>query len=101
MAITRFAAIDIGSYYVSMEIYEQSKKNGLKSIYHLRQRLELGKDTYYDKKLSKEKVDKICHILLDFKMVMQEYKVTDFRACAKSAFREAQNIVLIVDQVYQ
>lgn len=101
MAITRFAAIDIGSYYVSMEIFELSKKNGLKSINHLRQRLELGKDTYNDKKLSKEKVDKLCHILSDFKMVMQEYKVTDFRACAKSAFREAQNIVLVVDQVYQ
>ena len=66
MAITRFAAIDIGSYYVSMEIFELSKKNGLKSINHLRQRLELGKDTYNDKKLSKEKVDKLCHILLDF-----------------------------------
>lgn len=101
MAITRFAAIDIGSYYVSMEIFELSKKNGLKSIIHLRQRLELGKDTYNDKKLSREKVDKLCRILSDFKQVMQEYKVTDFRACAKSAFREAQNIVLVLDQVYQ
>ncbi len=101
MAITRFAAIDIGSYYVSMEIFELSKKNGLKSINRLRQRLELGKDTYNDQKLSRDKIDRLCHILSDFKIVMQEYKVTDFRACAKSAFREAQNIVLVVDQVYQ
>lgn len=101
MAITRFAAIDIGSYNVSMEIFELSKKNGLKSINHLRQRLELGKDTYSDKKLGREKIDKLCSILLDLKSVMEEYKITDYRACAKSAFREAQNKVLVLDHIYQ
>lgn len=101
MAITRFAAIDIGSYNVVMEIFELSRKNGLKSVNHLRQRLELGKDTYRDKKLSREKIDRLCYILLDFKEIMQEYQVTDFRACAKSAFREAQNMVLVLDHIYQ
>lgn len=101
MAITRFAAIDIGSYYVSMEIFELSKKSGLNSVNHLRQRLELGKDTYNHKKLSREKINKLCRILSDFKLVMEEYQVKDYRACAKSAFREAKNMVLMVDQVYQ
>lgn len=101
MAVTRFAAIDIGSYYVSMELFEISRKNGLKSINHLRQRLELGKDTYNHKKLSREKIDRLCHILNDFKMVMEEYQIKEYRACAKSAFREAKNMVLMADQVYQ
>ena len=101
MAIERFAAIDIGSYNISMEIFELSKKNGLNSVNHIRQRLEIGKDTYQDGKLSREKIEKLCRILLDFKVVMEEYKVSDYRACAKSAFREAENMVLVVDLIFQ
>ena len=32
MAITRFAAIDVGSYHVSMDIYEISPKAGIRQI---------------------------------------------------------------------
>lgn len=101
MAVTRFAAIDVGSYNVSMEIFELSRKYGLKSVNRVRQRLEIGHDTYTEHKLSREKLDKLAHILHDFKRIMDEYKVSGYRACAKSAFREAKNEVLALELIYQ
>lgn len=101
MAVTRFAAIDIGSYNVIIEIFELSKKGGMKSVNRVRQRLELGTDTYRDKKLSREKLDKLCHILNDFNLIMKEYQVKDYRAYAKSAFREAKNCLMARDLIYQ
>lgn len=101
MAIARFAAIDVGSYNVSMEIFELSKKYGLKSVNRIRQRLELGHDTYAVQKLSREKLEKLCRIFHDFKQIMEEYQVSDYRACAKSAFREAKNAVISLELIYQ
>ena len=46
MQITTFAAIDIGTYDVTLEIFEISKKAGIHSIDTVRHRLELGRDTY-------------------------------------------------------
>ena len=46
MAMTTFAAIDIGSYEVSIKIFELSKKMGLRELNHVRFRLELGKEAY-------------------------------------------------------
>ena len=66
MAVTTFAAIDIGSYNVSMEIFELTKKNGLRSLTRLRQPLELGRDTFALKKISMEKVDELWQELHDY-----------------------------------
>ena len=42
MAATVFAAIDIGSYEVSMKIFEFSKKEGFRELNYVRYRLEIG-----------------------------------------------------------
>ena len=47
MAVTIFAAIDVGSYEVSMDIYQISPKIGIEKIDEVRSRIELGHDTYY------------------------------------------------------
>ena len=57
MAVTTFAAIDIGSYNVSMEIFEVTKKNGLVSLTSLRQRLELGRDAYSQRRITLESLN--------------------------------------------
>ena len=46
MAITTFAAIDIGSYEISMKIFEFSKKIGFRQLNDVRYRLEIGKGAY-------------------------------------------------------
>ena len=46
MAMTTFAAIDIGSYEISMKIFEFSKKIGFQELNDVRYRLEIGKGAY-------------------------------------------------------
>ena len=99
MAVTTFAAIDIGSYNVTMEIFEITKKNGLKSLNIVRKRLELGKDTYTRKMISPEVLDELTNILMDYSNIMKEYGVTAYRACAKTAVREARNYLLVREHI--
>ena len=72
MAVTTFSAIEIGSYEVSMKVFEMSKKGGFRELNHLRYGLELGKDAYNTGRLDHNKVDDLCEILLDFKNIMKE-----------------------------
>ena len=99
MAVTVFAAIDIGSYNVSIEVFELTKKSGLRSLTRVRKALELGKDTFSLKKISMERLEELTDILNDYKRIMKEFGVTAYRACAKSAFREAKNRYLAVDHI--
>lgn len=41
-----FAAIYIGSYEISMKVFELSIKRGIREIDHVRHRIELGRDVY-------------------------------------------------------
>ena len=101
MAMTTFAAIDIGSYEISMKIFEFSKKIGFRELNDVRYRLEIGKGAYSGGRLEPETVDAICVILKDFSGMMKEFGVTDYRACATSAFREIVNPVIVQEQIFQ
>lgn len=101
MAVLTFAAIDIGSYNVAMEIFEITRKQGLKSIDYIDSRIELGRDTYAEGKISNEKVKNLCLVLNDYKRIMKEYQVTDYRVCSTSALREAENGEVVLDKIYQ
>lgn len=99
MAVTTFAAIDIGSYNVSMEIFEITRKNGLKSLNSLRRSLELGRDAYSKKRITMDSLNALTEILKDYSRIMQEFGVAGYRACAKSAFREARNSQLVREHI--
>ena len=99
MAVTTFAAIDVASYDVSMEIFELSKKNGMKSLTRVRQNIELGKDTYALRRISMETLQALTGILLDYRRLMKEFGVSAYRACAKSAIRDAGNRLLVLDHI--
>lgn len=101
MAITTFAAIDIGSYEVSMKVYQLSKKSGLKELNDVRYRMEVGRGAYTRGRLDMEMVDSICEIMTDFQRIMKEFGVEDYRACATSAFRELVNPIIVVEQIFQ
>ena len=75
MAVTTFAAIDIGSYEVSMKIFEMSKRTGFREINDVRYQLELGRGTYAAGRLEMETVDELCGILDDFKRMMADFGV--------------------------
>lgn len=99
MAVTLFAAIDVGSYEVEMKIFQCVPHKSFKAIDHVRYRIELGKDTYTTGKIGVSKIEELCRVLNDFVKIMEGYKVTAYRACATSAVREARNRLLILEYV--
>ncbi|MCR5108058.1 MAG: exopolyphosphatase [Lachnospiraceae bacterium] len=94
-----FAAIDVGSYEVGMKIFQFSGKKVMKEIDHIRTRIELGTDTYKDGKISKAGVDELCNILMEFKTIMEGYKVEAYRAYGTSAIRETENTLIVLEQI--
>jgi exopolyphosphatase/guanosine-5'-triphosphate,3'-diphosphate pyrophosphatase len=101
MQVTTFAAIDIGSYDVTLEIFEISRKGGIHSIDTVRHRLELGRDTYACGKVGPEMVEELCRVLQDFVRIMNGYQVEASRVIATSALREAENNLFIRGKIRQ
>ena len=63
MAVTIFAAIDVGSHETSMRIYEISKKSGIHQIEYVHHTASLGLETYSTQHISYKTIDKLCNIL--------------------------------------
>lgn len=101
MAVTTFAAIDIGAYEVSMKIFEMSKKIGLHELNYVRYRMEVGKGAFSAGKLEPSVMDDLCEVLEGFQDIMKEFGVEDYRACATSAFRELNNPLIVIEQIYR
>ena len=101
MAVKTFAAIDLGSFELSLKIFEFSGKSQGRVIEHIRQRVDLGSDTYGSGKISHDKMDELCRVLSEFAHVMDSYKVTNYRAYGTSAIRETENTGIVLDQIRQ
>lgn len=96
-----FAAIDVGSFELAMKIFQFVGKNNMREIDHVGRRLDLGKDTYSDGKISPEKMDELCRTLKEFAEIMKAYKVEDYKAYGTSAVRETENTTIVLDQIAQ
>ena len=101
MQYSTFAAIDIGSYDVILEIFEISKKQGIRSVDKICHRMELGKDTYTLGKIRPEMEEELCRVLADFVRIMEGYRVDDYRATASSAISEASNSLYVLGKIHQ
>lgn len=96
-----FAAIDAGSFELSMKIFEISPKSGMQEIDHIRHRIDLGTETYATGKMAYERVDELCRYLNEFTKIMKGYKVSEYKAYGTSAIRETENTAIILDQIRQ
>lgn len=101
MSVKTFAAISVGSFELTMKIYEFSGKNTIREIDCVSQRMDLGSETYTTGMLSKEKLDELCRTLSEFQQIMKAYKVDAFRAYGTSALRETENTFIVLDQIAQ
>lgn len=101
MSIKTFAAIDVGSFELSMKIYEFSGKNSMREIDCVTKHLDLGTDTYAFGKIGNEKLDELCRTLKEFTSIMNSYKVEGYKAYATSAIRETANTAIVLDQIAQ
>lgn len=82
MKITTFAAIYIGSYEVSLKIFELSPRKPLRVIDHVRARVELGRDAYQKDMIGYELMDELGKVLGEYQKIMRGYKVDDYVAYA-------------------
>ncbi len=101
MNVRTFAAIDVGSYELTMKIFEFSGRDTMKEIDCVSKRLDLGSDTYAIGKISNEKMDELCRTLKDFSDIMKTYRVRDYKAYGTSAIRETENTTIVQDQIAQ
>lgn len=99
MAITTYAAIDLGSGELAMKIFEVSKSNGIVELTHLRHKLSLGTEIFAHGHVSYKTMSEICQVLRDFKEIMYEYRVTSYHAYGTDALREASNKLVLLDQI--
>ncbi len=99
MAVTTFAAIDVGSNEISMKIFQISKKNHIRQLSHVRHIMELGSDTYASGYISNHLIDELCDVLKGFTKVMKEFGVDNYKAYSTSSIREAHNRHFLLDRV--
>lgn len=99
MAIHTFAAIYIGSYEVSLKIFELSERKKIRDIDYVRRRIELGADAYSKGSIGYELVEALCETLKEFTLIMKEYRVDHYEAYAAAVLREVNNELFILDQI--
>ena len=75
MGIRTFAAIDVGSYELTLKIFEFSGKHNMREIDCVSKRLDLGSDTYAMGKIGNEKMDELCRTLKDFSDIMKDRRM--------------------------
>ena len=101
MRLSTFASIYIGTYDVTLEIFEITKKNGIHSIDNIRKHLEIGTDTYATGRIRTENIQALCEILQDYIQIAEGYQVEGMRAVAASSLREAENNLFIIGRIQQ
>jgi len=91
----RLAAIDIGSNAIRLLIEEvfhgPDNNNQVRKISLTRVPLRLGEDAFNYGRISTKKTNQLVRTMEAFWKLMDVHEVTDFRACATSAMREASN----------
>ena len=90
------AAIDIGSNGARLLIKRFDpealrEEDKIKKVMFIRVPLRLGKDVFSLGKVSKEREKMMIHMMKGFKQFMKLNDVEQFRACATSAMRDAEN----------
>lgn len=99
-----YAAIDIGSNAVRLLIKKvQDNENlvnkRLSKVMLLRVPLRLGFDVFSLGEVSDTKALKLRRLMKAFRQLMKIYEVTDYRACATSAMRDAKNGKLVIKRI--
>ncbi len=98
----RFASIDIGSNAVRLllcNVFETSGEPIFKKAELVRMPLRLGEDAFRFKKITERKSEQLLKIMKAFKLLIEAFEVIDYKACATSAMREAENSADIIEKI--
>lgn len=98
----RFAAIDIGSNAVRLlfcDVYPYQNDFVVKKTSLVRLPIRLGEDVFTNGLISETNSLKLIETIQGFKSLASVYDVVDYRACATSAMREANNGKEIINEI--
>ena len=94
-----FASVYIGSYEVSLKIFEINSKKKLHEVDHIRARLDLGRDVYETGAIGYERVVELCDTLAAFLKVIVSYHVDHYEVYGSNILRDAENELFVLDQI--
>lgn len=92
------AVIDIGSSTLKLRI-AQLKKGEIVDLDRLTYPLSLGHEVFTDGAISFQSIREMNQALSGFKSLIEEYGITQCRAVATTAIREATNRAFVLDQI--
>jgi len=102
MKTKKFAAIDIGSNAMRLLINNVIEYNGqkiYKKVDIVRVPIRLGTEAFLYQKISPETIEKFVFAMKAYANLMEAHQVSQFRACATSALREASNGNEIIEKI--
>lgn len=103
MQLKKFAAIDIGSNAIRMLVANVVFSDSNPPRFHknsmVRVPIRLGEDSFTVGEISSRNVKRMIRAFKAFKQIMKVHEVSQFRAYATSALREASNTHWVVTQI--
>jgi exopolyphosphatase / guanosine-5'-triphosphate,3'-diphosphate pyrophosphatase len=99
-----FAAIDIGSNAVRLlikSITPGDTSETFTKVLMVRVPLRLGQEAFTSGEISDEKAKQLLRLMKAFKQLIRIYDITDYRACATAAMREAKNSGALVKKIHK
>lgn len=94
-----YASIHVGSYGISMKVFEIKRGGGIKIIDSKRKRIEISRDIYESGRISTENFFEIVNTLRDMKNTLVMYGVDSYDAYATASLEAADNLLTLIDQV--
>lgn len=98
----KFAAIDIGSNAVRLliaDVVETKRELTIKKLSLTRVPIRLGASVFEKGIITDKKAKALAKTMKAFRYLIDVYNVKDFRACATSAMREAENSEKVIQMV--
>ncbi|CAM5189886.1 Exopolyphosphatase/guanosine-5'-triphosphate,3'-diphosphate pyrophosphatase OS=Ureibacillus acetophenoni OX=614649 GN=SAMN05877842_101291 PE=4 SV=1 [Ureibacillus acetophenoni] len=93
------AIIDIGSNTIRLVLYSYDKNEGLREFGNLKTVARLRSYIESDGEMSEAGIQLLSNTLTAFKKVIDDYEITDIKAVATAAIRQAKNKNKIISRI--
>lgn len=102
MEFKRIGGIDIGTNAIRLlisNVIETEEGPVFKKSSLIRMPIRLGADVFTKGRISKRNVKRLVHAMKAFHHIMEVNEVVDYKACATSAMREAENGTSVISKI--
>lgn len=95
----RYGSIYIGTFGLTLKVYEVTKEKRLKEIDCLRKNTLIFHDIYREKRLTSSTVKHLIDTLSEMLDTLELYKVESYKACGSYSLKDAENLLFVLDQI--